>query len=68
MPRSGKEFIFVTGGRRSGKSSYALGFGESLGKRRLYIATARLLDLEMEERIARHRSERGLEWEPSRSP
>ena len=26
------------------------------------IATARLLDLEMEERIARHRSERGLEW------
>ena len=40
VPRSGKEFIFVTGGRRSGKSSYAPGFGESLGKRRLYIATA----------------------------
>ena len=68
MPRSGKEFIFVTGGRRSGKSSYALGFGESLGKRRLYIATARLLDLEMEERIARHRSERGLEWETVEEP
>ena len=35
VPRSGKEFIFVTGVRRSGKSSYAP-VSESLGKRGLY--------------------------------
>jgi len=57
------QFILITGGRRSGKSAHALELAESLGERRLYIATAEALDDEMAERIARHKSERGDSWD-----
>lgn len=54
--------IFITGGARSGKSSFAektaVGFGAPLG----YLATAQTLDSEMDERIRRHRERRGAEW------
>lgn len=62
------QFILVTGGRRSGKSAHALELAESLGKRRLYIATAEALDDEMLERIARHREERGDDWDTTEAP
>lgn len=62
------EFIFVTGGRRSGKSAYALELAESMGEKRLYIATAEALDNEMKERIARHREERGDNWDTAEEP
>ncbi len=62
------EFIFVTGGRRSGKSSYALELAESMGEKRLYVATAEPLDDEMKERIARHREERGDGWDTTEEP
>lgn len=55
--------ILVTGGARSGKSSYAeetvRGFGDNI----LYIATAIGMDDEMNERIRRHRLQRPLNWE-----
>jgi adenosylcobinamide kinase/adenosylcobinamide-phosphate guanylyltransferase len=54
----------ITGGCRSGKSRQALLLAESRGGKRVYIATAPVLDAEMEERIARHREERlGRGWE-----
>ena len=56
-------FTFVVGGARSGKSSFAMRLGESMGSPRLYIATAEPLDAEMEERIRRHREERSGRWE-----
>lgn len=56
-------FSFVIGGARSGKSAYALGLASSLPGGKVYIATAEALDREMEERIRRHREERGAEWE-----
>ena len=62
------EFIFITGGRRSGKSSYALELAESMGEKRLYIATAEALDDEMKERIAHHREERGDRWDTVEEP
>ena len=68
MPNNKNRFIFVTGGRRSGKSSYALDLGESLGDKKLFIATAQALDKEMEERIARHRAERDNGWETMEVP
>ncbi len=62
------EFIFITGGRRSGKSAYALELAESMGEKRLYVATAEALDDEMKERIARHREERGDNWDTAEEP
>lgn len=56
-------FTFVVGGARSGKSSFALSLAGQAGSPRLYIATARPLDAEMEERIRAHREERGGGWE-----
>ena len=63
-----ENFIFITGGRRSGKSSFALELAGSFGARKLYIATARIFDAEMEERIARHRAERKSGWDTVEEP
>lgn len=54
--------IFITGGARSGKSSFALKMATELPGRKVYIATAEPLDDEMRERIKRHKEERGGEW------
>jgi adenosylcobinamide kinase/adenosylcobinamide-phosphate guanylyltransferase len=60
--------IFITGGARSGKSGFAekraLEFGESLG----YLATAQMLDDEMNERVRRHQDRRGNEWHTIEEP
>ena len=50
--------VLVTGGCRSGKSRLAQQMAEATGLQCLYIATTPVLDVEMEERIARHRQER----------
>jgi adenosylcobinamide kinase/adenosylcobinamide-phosphate guanylyltransferase len=60
--------IFVTGGARSGKSSFALDLADRIHGRKAYIATAEPLDDEMEERIRRHRQERGEEWTTFEEP
>jgi adenosylcobinamide kinase/adenosylcobinamide-phosphate guanylyltransferase len=51
--------ILIGGGARSGKSAFALALARQLGRRRVLVATAQAGDAEMEERIARHRAERG---------
>lgn len=51
----------VTGGARSGKSSYA----ESIYKDKkdvVYMATSKIFDQEMEERVTQHRESRPSEW------
>lgn len=63
-----KKFTFITGGSRSGKSSHALKLAESLGEKRLYLATAQALDDEMAERIAHHKKERGDGWDTIEEP
>lgn len=62
------DHLLVLGGARSGKSSYALEQAESLGKNRLFLATAQALDKEMEDRIALHRVERGDDWRVLEEP
>ena len=53
----------VTGGCRSGKSSYALAKCEELGGHRTFIATCVAMDDEMALRVRRHRKEReGRGW------
>ncbi|MBN2233454.1 MAG: bifunctional adenosylcobinamide kinase/adenosylcobinamide-phosphate guanylyltransferase [Deltaproteobacteria bacterium] len=54
--------VLVTGGSRSGKSTFAQRLAESLPGRRAYIATAEVSDREMAERIARHQDQRGSAW------
>jgi adenosylcobinamide kinase/adenosylcobinamide-phosphate guanylyltransferase len=63
---------FVLGGARSGKSAHAQKLAEAAagraGVRPLMIATAEALDAEMEDRIARHRADRGAHWRTLEAP
>jgi adenosylcobinamide kinase / adenosylcobinamide-phosphate guanylyltransferase len=60
--------ILVGGGTRSGKSNFALSLARSLGSRRLFVATAQAGDDEMRERIGRHRSTRGSDFQTMEEP
>jgi adenosylcobinamide kinase/adenosylcobinamide-phosphate guanylyltransferase len=59
------EITFITGGCRSGKSTYARRLGESLPGPRAFLATCPPdLDGEMSQRVVKHRLERREgEWE-----
>ncbi len=60
--------ILVTGGARSGKSSYAEQLAASTGENIAYIATAKALDAEMDDRIAKHRLQRPASWRTYETP
>jgi adenosylcobinamide kinase/adenosylcobinamide-phosphate guanylyltransferase len=53
------KITLITGGARSGKSSFALSLGLRNYSKRAFIATAVPFDQEMKDRISRHREERG---------
>lgn len=56
--------VLVTGGARSGKSSYVESRARVLaGERVSYIATAIASDDDMRDRIAKHRATRPVQWE-----
>ena len=57
--------ILVTGGARSGKSGFAqdLAYRMSSEGRVLYIATAKVFDWEMEQRVKKHRESRPATWD-----
>jgi adenosyl cobinamide kinase/adenosyl cobinamide phosphate guanylyltransferase len=59
---------FVTGGARSGKSSYALRLATAAGAPVVLIATAEARDDEMRERIEAHRRERPAGWRTVEEP
>lgn len=63
-----KKIIFITGGARSGKSTFARTEAEKIKGDKLFIATAEPLDDEMKERIQNHRSERDAGWETVEEP
>ncbi len=56
------KIIFILGGARSGKSSYAVRLAKKLSKRVAFIATATYLDEEMKERIKMHKALRPRQW------
>jgi adenosylcobinamide kinase/adenosylcobinamide-phosphate guanylyltransferase len=60
--------ILVGGGARSGKSDLALALARRLGRRRLFLATARAGDDEMRERIGQHRRTRGDDFRTLEEP
>lgn len=57
-----KRIILITGGSRSGKSSYAEQLALSLSDSPVYLATARIWDEEFRERVRRHQERRGPQW------
>lgn len=63
-----KKLIFITGGARSGKSSFAENLAKGVTGRRAYLATAQALDPEMAARIEQHRRRRGDAWETYEEP
>lgn len=57
-----KQVILITGGQRSGKSSYAEKLALSLSPNPVYIATSRIWDEEFRQRVIKHQERRGPEW------
>jgi adenosylcobinamide kinase/adenosylcobinamide-phosphate guanylyltransferase len=58
-----RELTFVIGGCRSGKSRHALQLAEQIpAQKRIFVATCVPLDEEMEQRVLRHKKERGQNW------
>lgn len=55
-------FYLITGGERSGKSSYAQKLALELSDAPMYVATARKWDTDFENRIDRHQKERDERW------
>jgi adenosylcobinamide kinase/adenosylcobinamide-phosphate guanylyltransferase len=55
--------IFILGGARSGKSSFALKLAQAISDKVLFVATAEAKDEEMAERIQKHRQSRPPNWQ-----
>src|SRR6478735_953925 len=59
----------VLGGARSGKSRRAQALAEAADAgRRVFIATAQAFDMEMRDRIDRHRADRDGRWQTVEAP
>lgn len=56
------KLILITGGARSGKSTFAEKMAASISDKVLYIATAIAFDAEMQERIEKHKKSRPQSW------
>lgn len=54
--------IFITGGQRSGKSSYAMQKAMELSATPVYLATSRIWDQDFSKRVARHKKDRSEKW------
>lgn len=54
--------IYISGGQRSGKSSYAQQLALELSSTPVYLATARVWDEDFRQRIQRHQSDRDQRW------
>ena len=57
-----KRIILITGGARSGKSSYAEKLALRLSPHPIYMATAHVWDEEFRQRVIKHQLARGSEW------
>ncbi len=63
------KLVLITGGSRSGKSSYAQQMAELLPAPRFFIATCQVCDEEMAERIKKHREARAPgDWSTVEEP
>lgn len=58
----------VLGGANSGKSRWAEQHVAQYGRQKHYIATAQAFDTEMQDKIERHKVQRGLDWITHEAP
>lgn len=58
-----KQITLITGGQRSGKSSFAERYALSLSDSPIYVATSRIWDDDYRQRIERHQKDRGDQWQ-----
>ncbi|RAJ10541.1 adenosylcobinamide kinase /adenosylcobinamide-phosphate guanylyltransferase [Chitinophaga skermanii] len=58
----------ITGGARSGKSSYAQQTALSLSENPVYVATAKVWDEDFAQRVARHQQDRDHRWSNFETP
>ena len=56
------KIIFITGGRRSGKSKYAKKLALQKTEKPVCLATSRIWDEDHKARIEKHKFDRGSEW------
>lgn len=68
MERKEKRLIFVSGGARSGKSTFVENWAKKNGNNILFIATAQRIDEEMDQRINDHISNRPKSWDTLEKP
>lgn len=61
-------FTLITGGARSGKSTFAEKYAAHLGLPVIYIATAQIFDDEMAQRVKKHRQQRPEHWQVIEEP
>jgi len=57
-----KNFIFILGGIKSGKSKFAVSLAKKLKRRTVFIATGKACDKEMKEKICKHKKLRPKSW------
>lgn len=62
------DFILITGGARSGKSTFAEQLAAHPGRPVIYIATAQVLDDEMALRVEKHKRQRPSHWQLIEEP
>ncbi|HPR31516.1 MAG TPA: bifunctional adenosylcobinamide kinase/adenosylcobinamide-phosphate guanylyltransferase [Prolixibacteraceae bacterium] len=60
--KMGANITLITGGQRSGKSSFARELAEKNSSTPVFLATARVWDEEFRKRIERHQSDRDSRW------
>ncbi|WP_434512108.1 bifunctional adenosylcobinamide kinase/adenosylcobinamide-phosphate guanylyltransferase [Desulfitobacterium sp. AusDCA] len=62
------DFTLITGGARSGKSTFAEKYAAHFGLPVIYIATAQIFDDEMAQRVKKHRQQRPEHWQVIEEP
>jgi len=56
------KIIYISGGQKSGKTTFAQDMALQLSDNPVYLATSRVWDEDHKKRIERHQADRGSEW------
>lgn len=60
--------LYITGGERSGKSSFGQKLAQENSTSPIYLATSEVMDDDFLERVERHKADRGAHWQTIEEP